>query len=627
MLLEQVLDGVQLALLGAIHLVNDGLVLELPGQGRLAGLREALCLFLHVQVQAHHHPHIPRRHILAERLHLVGALDPGREVDARAAARGLLEDRDHRLAHWAGDFLYPVLQALVPPRGTSLDVLAEILDVRLARISHARPSAEVRALQLQRVADLTLATQPIRSGRVDYVDVVGQTQGLPVLLRVVALVLAVQPLQRRVARLLQSDVEVVVHRALLGLSSESSLARHGHGHVMHVLQKALNNCGAALLDGAAELLLGGLAGFAHEDVDAHVAGRDDHVRFLDFLARGSELTVLPRQALVHHPVATCVALELLAVLLDVDLADHGPDGVQVHALEPRRGFPADVRAALRARHHFPLVDQARSDVAEAREVLGVCHEHRTSAQVLGIFLAVRGHGVVEVELAVLQLLDARDHLGACCWEVILIAVLAKAGPHPTFARRLVLAQLLHWNLAYAHCLRVGPYVRRPGGLDLEFRLRAPLREARLVLEQAVVEAATARLHILAVLVHVADTVLVRVGGQSDVADALRDEAQHLVLAALVLDVFLRVGVLQARQDLAGAVLEHVLAQGGGVLLAHVRNTVLQAPVVVAREQILVHLLLAAGGEARVAHVVLQAPDGLGVTGLDVTTEGDERGLA
>mmetsp|Transcript_90954 Transcript_90954/g.229271 ORF Transcript_90954/g.229271 Transcript_90954/m.229271 type:complete len:235 (-) Transcript_90954:1085-1789(-) len=191
--------------------------------------------------------------------------------------------------------------------------------------------------------------------------------------------------------------------------------------------------------------------------------------------------------------------------------------------------------------------------------------------------------------------------------------------------RYVRAQLLPQPLAVPHEPGADTEVVRLQHLVVKLGLCALRAELFVVLVEAVVDPAAPWLHVLAVPLHVTLALIEDPRRQLDVLGALAHVARQRLFAAFYRHV--QVVLLEASQGLAPPLVHRVLAHPLHLRLAVLRDPELQAPIVVARLQVIQNGLLAPRREVTLHTVVLQALVHLRPTRRDVLAELTHRMLA
>mmetsp|Transcript_113257 Transcript_113257/g.283657 ORF Transcript_113257/g.283657 Transcript_113257/m.283657 type:complete len:350 (-) Transcript_113257:1336-2385(-) len=316
----------------------------------------------------------------------------------------------------------------------------------------------------------------------------------------------------------------------------------------------------------------------------------------------------------------------LAELLHVPLARALRRRVVLDLGHPLPGLPPQAGLASRILHLLQILEQAGDHGAVAEEVLAVrlLHFHRTKLLRLG--LAESRHARVHMELAVLQPRVALHHRRARLRHLLGARLrVLQALPDAAVAHLHVRAQLLDGGPASRHGLGVRADVGAHDDLRLELSPGTGRGELLLVLHEASVDPPCAGWNVRAEGLDVGDAGVVDLRREHDVGGALPCEADDRALAGRVFD--LGHVVPEAHQHLPASFDHLVLAERGHVRLAVLGDTVLQPVVVVVGLQVVLDVVLAAGGERDLLHVVVQALQDLRLPNGHVLAEHRDGGLA
>mmetsp|Transcript_39803 Transcript_39803/g.114445 ORF Transcript_39803/g.114445 Transcript_39803/m.114445 type:complete len:428 (-) Transcript_39803:1178-2461(-) len=393
------------------------------------------------------------------------------------------------------------------------------------------------------------------------------------------------------------DQRVEVHAlgAFLLLHLESLLALHIHRRVMHVREQTLHGFPRSPHDAFAELKLGGLADFG--DYLVHVQdGRCREVHLLLLFARVAQFGIIVFQALL---LAVCT-FRPPAEFVEIGFACVPQLGVQPRVLHALRDLPLQRGLAIGPIDLRQVLRETGNDNALRVEVLKRCLRKLCRTKSCGIRGAVLREPKVQVERRVLQHHLFLDHASAIGIHVVFVQVVLQARPDRAFAglrRGGVGAERLNRGATLPDGIGGEAHVCGFQGLHLKLGVRALLRNLLLVPQQALVDAPAARLYVGAEILNVGRAHCVDGRRKPDVLQALSDVAAHLRLASGRLH--LAKLLFQAGQHRRLRLREiDILAELLHVALAPLRDAELQAPIVVARLEVVGHSLLAVHRETR-----------------------------
>mmetsp|Transcript_72757 Transcript_72757/g.157908 ORF Transcript_72757/g.157908 Transcript_72757/m.157908 type:complete len:352 (+) Transcript_72757:778-1833(+) len=296
-----------------------------------------------------------------------------------------------------------------------------------------------------------------------------------------------------------------------------------------------------------------------------------------------------------------------AELFEVIVASRLCGRIEIEMIKSLPLLAGDLLSALRVHYRMPIVDEACQHNAIAFEVSGLRHSKLRPTEYFSV-LHADSHLRVQEEAPVLLHQMFVDGLDASTVHLLIVPVLLEALPDAALSPLRVRAELLYGAPTSPHRHLVHTDVLCLDLLLVKLGLRASRGELEPMRAKAIVNSSTTWFDIRAVIMDILYATAEDLRRGEDVFGALRDVAADLSPAVACRNVLH--GILQALEHLAAPQILEIMAELIDVILAGVRETVLQAPIVVACLHVRLDGCPAKNGETVLHHVVLQATDHL-----------------